>query len=581
MKAKHADGRLGRGTILEPSQVLQFLAGIPRRTAVMVNVFTMIFLACVDEFANQPPLPITIEHKSAWPDTLAVRDTVVLAIRISGAAGEEIRPISVEWRSSDPAVLEVTKLPPDPALQEDSLLAQLRARVVALQRGAADVSVVVQGGRGLEQVDSSATVRVMERWVSVTAGNYFVCALTVDRYAYCWGGVNSRDYEPGYGLGNGSDLGSLTPVAVFGGLRFSSLSAGDSHTCGAALPTGLGYCWGRNVGGVLGNGSPGGVALVPTAVSGGRTFRVIVTGGLASCGLTSQIFYTDPGPQNVMCWGFRWPLAVYSSDSTVPIVLEWAGVQDLDPHPLSSITTGGSHACGIADSGGLSPGSKGTAFCWGDNSHGQLGGRDPNDPLDSTPWPVAPPVSGAVLWKLLSAGETHTCGVTVTDETYCWGDNIYGQLGDGTTTQSAQPVLVAGGVRFVALSAGDAHTCGVAVDSSAYCWGVNEEGELGIGSAAGPENCSPQAGFNVACSRHPVRVADPPSGSMRWVSMSAGGNFSCGLTVSGAVYCWGNNEAGQLGDGLGGAFNVYRPVPGRITEPTSSTFAVTASAPSR
>src|SRR6266480_3827801 len=89
------------------------------------------------------------------------------------------------------------------------------------------------------------------------------------------------------------------------------------------------------------------------------------------------------------------------------------------------------------------------------------------------------PFAVTLTFATVSAGIRHTCGLTVTGAAYCWGENIVGQLGDGTTTDRLTPVLLVGGVSFTAVRAGDYHTCGVTAAGAAYCWGNNSDGELG------------------------------------------------------------------------------------------------------
>ena len=84
------------------------------------------------------------------------------------------------------------------------------------------------------------------------------------------------------------------------------------------------------------------------------------------------------------------------------------------------------------------------------------------------------------MFSALSAGGSHTCGLTAGEAAYCWGDNLWGQLGSATTTRTnTTPVPVSGGLMFSALSAGSLHTCGPTAGGAAYCWGLNGDGQLG------------------------------------------------------------------------------------------------------
>lgn len=95
----------------------------------------------------------------------------------------------------------------------------------------------------------------------------------------------------------------------------------------------------------------------------------------------------------------------------------------------------------------------------------------------------------------LSAAQFHTCGLAAVGEVYCWGDNFYGQLGDGTRTDPGQPVRVTTSLRFVDITTGRYHTCGVTADGAAYCWGDNGHSrQLGSGQfdrACPVAECSP------------------------------------------------------------------------------------------
>jgi hypothetical protein len=165
---------------------------------------------------------------------------------------------------------------------------------------------------------------------------------------------------------------------------------------------------------------------------------------------------------------------------------------------------------------------------------GLSGCQDTETP--SEPGAVSPSAPDLVVtgqplaFRQVSAGWQHTCGVTTTNLAYCWGDNPYGQLGDGTKTLSPRPVKVAGGLRFLEVRAGDTHTCGVTTDSLAYCWGDGEWGNIGDGTA----------GTNRLT---PTLVV----GGRRWRQVSPGSQYTCGVTTDGIGFCWGRNRWGRLG----------------------------------
>ncbi|MGH7564592.1 MAG: RCC1 domain-containing protein [Gemmatimonadota bacterium] len=194
---------------------------------------------------------------------------------------------------------------------------------------------------------------------------------------------------------------------------------------------------------------------------------------------------------------------------------------------FQSISTGGFHTCGLTVGG--------AAYCWGDNSSGQLGDDDFGTNSDS---PVA--VVGGHAFESISAGRLHTCAVTTVGAAYCWGNNSSGSLGDGNggiDNDTDIPVLVLGVPAFESISAGDFHTCGVATLGSAYCWGFNQEGQLGKGDS----------GFTTGSD-----VPVPVVGDLSFEAISGGNRHSCGVADGGEGYCWGENDLGQLGDGNAG-----------------------------
>jgi alpha-tubulin suppressor-like RCC1 family protein len=228
------------------------------------------------------------------------------------------------------------------------------------------------------------------------------------------------------------------------------------------------------------------------------------------------------------CWGYNADGQV-GNNSVLPALAPTlvAGLAS----GVTAISVGLGHVCAVAN---------GAAYCWGDNSTGQLGD---NTVIDKhTPVAVSGLASGVTA---ISAGDNHSCAI-VNASIRCWGSNLgYGQLGDGTSSDSRVPVGVFGSNGGAsAISAGHRHTCAVA-NGAGFCWGDNTNGELGVGSSG-----------NI--SRFPLMVSGFGSGV---TAVEAGGAYSCGV-VNGAAYCWGFNGNGQLGNGGGNPVSLPSPVTG-------------------
>ncbi len=248
------------------------------------------------------------------------------------------------------------------------------------------------------------------------------------------------------------------------------------------------------------------------------------------------------------CWGlnFRGELVAGDTATFLTRPTPVAGI----PAPLQAIAAGGDHQCALA--------ADGRAYCWGTNLFGQLGTGATSTGI-GTRAPGPAPVAGGLVFRSISAGFSHTCAVTAAGAAYCWGANAYGQLGAGAGAPcdytdpvrcvAAVPVPVAGGLVFRQVSVGRWHTCGVTADDVAYCWGHNQDGELGdptvpIQCGAFPER--------AACLRD---VPVPIAGGLRFRQVAAGGLHSCGLTTAGAAYCWGL----VTGDAAIGAYELGNP----------------------
>jgi alpha-tubulin suppressor-like RCC1 family protein len=257
-------------------------------------------------------------------------------------------------------------------------------------------------------------VRQHFTYKSFDYGRYHGCALTVAGVAYCLGS------DQGYGsLGNNSPVyaRSDTLVPVSGGITFTQLavSEGGSHTCGLAT-AGQAYCWGSGGAGQLGTGASVYRQPVPALVAGGLTFVQLTAGADFTCGLRPTGLAYCWGNGNTGEFGNGGRSNAYSP------VLAASG------KTFTAITAGGSHACGLAAAG--------DAWCWGADTLSQLGdgGAAPYCAVSGAAercsvYPVL--VLGGVKFKALDAGLNHTCGISMADEVWCWGDNWLGQLGLG------------------------------------------------------------------------------------------------------------------------------------------------------
>ena len=220
---------------------------------------------------------------------------------------------------------------------------------------------------------------------------------------------------------------------------------------------------------------------------------------------------------------------------------------------FASLSTGGGAVCGLDTSG--------NAWCWGLNDKGQVGSSTGAGPCagSAASCVTSPSEIANRQFTTIAPGRTHSCGITTTGDAYCWGDNRYGQLGDGTSTGNG-PVLVSGGHAFKSIGVGQDLSCAVAIDGVGYCWGNGSYGALGIGSVT--DTCYDQYGRNgLPCAKVPTALAGGRTYTSIDVSPAYGG---CGLTTASEAVCWGDNGSGELGDGTTTSRDVPVPVSGGL-----------------
>ena len=422
---------------------------------------------------------------------------------------------------------------------------------------------------------------------SVGAGH--TCALRVDGSVFCWG-------DNGDGtLGDGTHTDSVLTQVV--DMDDAVALASTRTTACALRAGGTVACWGSNKDGALGTGDPlpadspapvdvVGLDAVASIAGAGdspavpRLFCAVNVDGTVACwgthfGATPQVVPGVTGATEVDIDGLG-ALSILLDDGTALRSSAYMPTA-LDPIPEFAtglanpdVATGYHHTCALR--------SRGTVACWGDNTYGQLGDTS----TTSTNEPVAADIDGVIeiaawgdhtcairsdgsLWcwgnnlydqlgpdaeglthsphplqvralenvVAVAPGSRSTCAVTHDGQAWCWGDNTYGQLGDGTNTSRVDPALVAGldGVRT--LASGGIHMCAGRYDGSVWCWGRGFSGELGNGlTGAG-------ASSTVAV---PVQELDGV------IAVAAGHATTCAVRVDGGSWCWGNDVHG-LGDG--------------------------------
>ena len=329
---------------------------------------------------------------------------------------------------------------------------------------------------------------------TVAAGFRHSCALTTGGGVQCWG------YNQLGQLGNDSTTDSSVPVAVNGlASGVAAVAAGAYHAC--ALTTGGGVqCWGLNSSGQLG-GAAGTISSVPVAVSGlASGVAAIAAGGFHTCALT-----TGGG---VQCWGFNENGQLgndTTTDSSVPVAVTGASSD------VEAIAAGAYHSCALTTGGG--------ALCWGLNDSGQLG----NDTTTDSHVPVA--VTGASSdVEAIAAGAYHSCRLSASGDAGCWGSNGSGQLGNGTTTNSSIPVAVSGlASGVVVIATGGFHTCALTTGGGVRCWGSNIYGQLGNGTSNGSSIPIPVIGFQGP---PPVPALGTPTLGLLAATLGLAGSWS-------------------------------------------------------
>ncbi|HWM20536.1 MAG TPA: hypothetical protein VNO51_12670 [Ilumatobacteraceae bacterium] len=353
-------------------------------------------------------------------------------------------------------------------------------------------------------------------------------------------------------------VGWFPGTASVTGAPATAVSVGGTFSCALLVEATI-KCWGRNNVGMLGNGTL--VASdTPVPVTGITTAVSITSGDAHSCALLAN--------GTIQCWGVNFSAelgdgTVASPDSPTPIQ-----VVGINNARSINVGPGGHHTCAALTDGRVK--------CWGWNEFGQLG-----DGTRITYRGIEPGAVGGIDNAVsVSAGYTHSCAVLANGTVKCWGDNRFGQLGDGGTVSWAPaPLSVVGITNAVAVSSGGYHSCALLADRTLRCWGQNGGGELGNGGVPATSSTpvvvpgianvtSLGAGYANTCvvignatlrcwgigwlgdgsqsiSKVPVVVAGIANGA----SVVGGIGHTCAVLADRRIKCWGFNQFGQVGDG--------------------------------
>ena len=242
--------------------------------------------------------------------------------------------------------------------------------------------------------------------------------------------------------------------------------------------------------------------VVPTAVTAGSGF---------TCALLSDT--------TVKCWGENTHGQLGNGTfqpSAFPVTV--TGLTG-----ATAIAAGSDHACALLSSGSIR--------CWGENTSGQLG-----DGSSGTTRTTPVTTIGVSDARSITASTGGTCALLASGVVKCWGDNTFGEIGNGTTGGVVSaPTAVSGLANVAAVIGGSYHNCVLLTDHSAKCWGANINGEVGDGTNTSPRST-------------PVAV----TGLTTATDLGAGGDTTCAVLSGGTAKCWGYNNFGNVGDGTSG-----------------------------
>lgn len=438
-----------------------------------------------------------------------------------------------------------------------------------------------QGGNGTTPSSNHTPTRIGSRsdWVHISAGYNFNCGITADDALWCWGlGSNGQ-----HGHGSTSNVTAPTRVMGASGSTWQSVDTGTGAFACGVQTDGTMWCWGANSAYQLGQEVASTTVSSPLQMGTDTDWVEVVAGEASACGRRTN--------GSIWCWGEpgfgrnatgyptanvsvphrsqdvapRWESVSHGLNLGCGITLDgqlwcWSlnnayGVLGQGNTTTSywprrvgtesdwiQVDVGFEHVCGLRSGGRL--------FCWGRNHRGQAGQNPPSTAHVTTPLEIAP----FGVWSRVATTQNATCAVhAVEQQVYCWGDRLYGMLGDNFAASAGRslPGPVTSPPGFVDVQAGEFHFCAIRGPSpgTLHCWGRNSDSQIGNGSSADALT--------------PVSVL---AGSLTWRSVTAGERHTCGVTNANELWCWGSGAARANG------FTFTQPTPARVGVESDWTF---------
>ena len=381
----------------------------------------------------------------------------------------------------------------------------------------------------------------------------FTLAVGSDGNAYAWGRNNYGQLGDGTLTQRNKPVIVKKPAGASADFTYVQVSAGDEQSL-AVGSDGYVYAWGNNESGQLGNGSSGGYSTVPLRVIDPNDPRSGLTAVQVSAGYYHSLALDARG--NIWAWGFN-QFGELGNGNNINSAIPTLAQYPRDAGTVTAIqVSGGFHHTAAIDT-------KGNTWSWGWNWFGQLGNG--NNINSAIPVPVQyPRDAGTVTAIQVSAGADHSLIIDTKGNTWAWGWNQLGELGNGSSSADANPVpgMVkypenAGTVTAIQVSAGGYHSLAIDKNGNAWAWGGNDSGELGIGTTSKSEI--------------PALVQYPKNaGAVTTVQVSAGGYHSLGIDKEGKTWAWGYNQFGQLGNGTISNSSIPTPVAFNLSPVISS-----------